>query len=144
MPAETPPPAETRLDALLAGMRPRRMPGQYAFVCLPGGSAIPAEALASFREREGLTLVLPLAEAESIGCEIMLRAAWIVLEVNSSLEACGFTAAFSRALGEAGIACNVLAAVHHDHLFVPIEQADRAMQVLHTLQAQAGADVRGR
>jgi hypothetical protein len=131
--------AETRLERLLAGMRPRRMPGEFAFATAPSGAALPESALGSFREEEGLTVILPLDEAEARGWEIALRAAWIVLEVHSSLEAVGFTAAFSQALGEAGIACNVVAAVKHDHLFVPVEQAERAMQVLLTLQKAAEA-----
>ena len=35
--------------------------------------------------------------------------------------------------GRAGISCNVVAGVHHDHLFVPVEQARQAMDALHAL-----------
>ena len=59
--------------------------------------------------------------------------AWITLTVHSSLEGVGLTAAVSRALAEADISCNVVAAFHHDHLFVPLKDADRAMKVLRTL-----------
>lgn len=127
------------LAALLAGMQPQRQPGEYAFVVVPEGAALPPAALGSFREAEGLTAIVPLEVAESLGWPVALRAVWIVLRVHSSLEATGFTAAFSTALGEAGIACNVIAAVHHDHLFVPTAQAEDAMAVLQALQGRAVA-----
>ena len=40
------------------------------------------------------------------------------------------TAAFSVALAAHGIACNVLAGLHHDHLLVPVDQAEEAIVVL--------------
>ncbi|MEY2817195.1 MAG: hypothetical protein RL275_658, partial [Chloroflexota bacterium] len=49
------------------------------------------------------------------------------------LEAVGLTAAVSKALTEANISCNVVAAYYHDHLFVPVKDADRAMDVLLSL-----------
>jgi hypothetical protein len=51
----------------------------------------------------------------------------------------GLTAAFSTALGQAGISCNVVAGIHHDHVFVPVEQAQMAMDVLDALQRSAAA-----
>jgi hypothetical protein len=46
----------------------------------------------------------------------------------------GLTAAFAHALGQAGISCNVVAGAYHDHIFVPYEQAERAMEALIGLQ----------
>ena len=132
---------ERRLDRLLADMRPRRHPGDFAFVRAPPGAALPSDALGSFREPEGLTVILPLASANALAWPVSLRVVWITLEVHSSLEASGFTAAFSTALGEAGIPCNVVAAVHHDHLFVPPEHAEHAMHLLQALQARAASSV---
>ena len=53
--------------------------------------------------------------------------------VHSSLAAVGFTAAFARALAQAGISGNVVAGVHHDHVFVPVDDAQRALEALHAL-----------
>lgn len=56
----------------------------------------------------------------------------------SDLAAIGLTAAFARALGDAGISCNVVAAAHHDHMFVPVERADAAIAALRALQRDGG------
>lgn len=122
------------LEALLARMQPELHPGRYAFVALPDGVALdPAHIVASVRESEGLSVVVPEQVALDLGLPIAFAAAWITLAVQSDLAAVGFTAAFSRALGEAGISCNVVAGVRHDHLFVPAGQAQEAMDALRTL-----------
>ncbi|WCI09543.1 ACT domain-containing protein [Arthrobacter sp. OVS8] len=54
------------------------------------------------------------------------------------LEAIGLTAAVSAALTEAKISCNVLAGFHHDHILVPVADADQALEVLHELVAASG------
>ena len=89
---------------------------------------------ASIREPEGLSVILAEEDAVDLRLPIAFIAAWITLAVNSDLAAVGLTAAFSTALGQAGISCNVVAGVHHDHLFVPVDQAQQAMAVLHALQ----------
>jgi uncharacterized protein len=61
--------------------------------------------------------------------------AWITLTVHSSLEAVGLTAAVSKALTEENISCNVVAAFFHDHIFVPVKDAERAMNALQRLIA---------
>jgi hypothetical protein len=57
----------------------------------------------------------------------------ITLRVHSALDGVGLTAAFSSELAAAGISCNVVAGYHHDHIFVPDADADRAMAALHAL-----------
>lgn len=126
------------LDVLLASLHAVRNPGVYAFCVAPSGmdaGCIPAIAL--FHEREGITAILLEESAAALGLTVAFRAAWITLKVHSDLEAVGLTAAVAAALTAEGISCNVVAAVHHDHLFVPIDRADDAIDVLDRLQASS-------
>ena len=126
------------LHRLLAEMRPLLQAGRYAFTTLPPGRTIdPAQVVASIRETEGLSVVLTEADALALDLPIAFLAAWITLEVHSDLAAVGLTAAFSQALAQAGIGCNVVAGTVHDHLFVPAERAADAMAVLQALQEDA-------
>lgn len=127
------------LHTLLARMEPTLGPDRYAFVAAPAGAAIePAAILASVREAEGLSVVVLESDALALGLPVAFTAAWITLTVHSDLAAVGLTAAVSSALAQAGIGCNVIAGVRHDHLFVPFELAARAMDVLASLQRSAG------
>jgi len=119
------------LVSLLRSLNAVRQPGVYVYCALPLEADISGlPALAMFREREALTVVLEESEALTRRLEPRFRAAWITLSVYSDLEAVGLTAAVARALADAGISCNVIAAVHHDHLFVPVAAADAALAAL--------------
>ena len=125
------------LAVLLASMQPELHAGVWAWCALPpGASTDGADAVATVREAEGLTIVVAEAEALARAWPVAFRSAWITLTVHSDLAAIGLTAAFARALGDAGISCNVIAGVHHDHLFVPVARAADAMAVLQALQAR--------
>lgn len=110
-------------------------PGVYVFASVAHDADVSAlKPLATFREAEGLSLIVEERAAHEAKLAIMFCAAWITLGVHSDLHAVGLTAAVAGALTEAGISCNVVAAAHHDHLFVPQESADAALAVLHALQ----------
>ncbi|MFM0213823.1 ACT domain-containing protein [Paraburkholderia sediminicola] len=132
----------TDLDTLLASMRPELNNGVYVFSSIPLHTDIKALLpVATFREREGLTLIVDEATAQREGLQILFRAAWITLTVHSDLQAVGLTAAFAKALGDAGISCNVVAAAFHDHIFVPFESAGNAMAQLSRLQSLAQQNI---
>jgi uncharacterized protein len=126
---------ESDLSRLLREMRPELQTGTYLF-CSLAGDRVPdgVAALATFREAEGLTLVVAAEEAERYGIAGTFEAAWITLTVHSDLAAVGFLAAVATALAGEGIPCNAIAAFHHDHLFVPVAMAEHAMGALETLQ----------
>ena len=130
------------LDTLLSQMNPLLNPGRYAFVTLPSNlPGVPTYSIATIVEPEGRSAIVAEREAVEMGLPVAFTAAWITLGVHSDLAAIGLTAAFSRALAQAGISCNVVAGVHHDHLFVPAGQAPKAMDVLHALQQTAAQDL---
>ena len=85
-------------------------------------------------EKEGMTFILDLKDAigKDIDCQSVYRL--ITLNVHSSLEAVGLTAAFSAKLTEKSISANVIAAYYHDHIFVPKEKAEQALNAILELQ----------
>ncbi len=128
------------LAALLASMQPELHAGTWAWCALPAGASLEGvDAVATVREAEGLTVVVAEADAAARAWPVAFRSAWITLTVHSDLAAVGLTAAFARALGDAGISCNVIAGVHHDHLFVPVARAADAMAALQALQGRHAA-----
>ena len=125
---------ETSLATLLRSMSPQLNAGEYVFCTLRDGHLPPGlEIIGSFREQEGLTVILERSQAEKAGFSFDYVAAWITLNVHSALEAVGLTAAFATALGQAGISCNVIAGYYHDHLFVAHTDGPRALGVLQQL-----------
>jgi len=130
---------ETDLMKLLKSMRPELNAGEYVFCVLDSSTQLAdVTPLGFFREREGVTVILPRTDADKAGLSYAGTFAWLTLTVHSSLEAVGLTAAVARALTEAGISCNVVAAFYHDHIFVPIKDAERALTALRALSDQAG------
>jgi uncharacterized protein len=125
------------LNILLSTMEPLLNPGVFAFVAPAEEEVLTGiEIYSMVREAEGLSAVILQADAIALGLPILFRAAWITLNVCSDLQAVGFTATFSKALGAAGISCNVVAGARHDHLFVPFERGEEAVAVLRTLGRQ--------
>jgi len=124
----------TDLATLLRSLRPVLHPGAFVFATLPNGVDVDAASvIASVREAEGLSVVVSEVDAQRLGLPYAFLSAWITLSVQSDLEAVGLTAAVSTALADAGISCNVVAGMCHDHLFVPFERADDAMTILRQL-----------
>lgn len=130
---------EKNLQTLLASIHPVLRDGEYVYVLWPHGRQLMPGIEAAVREAEGLTVVLPRAQADSQGLAYDFVAAWITLQVHSELEAVGLTAAVSKALTDARISCNVLAGFHHDHLLVPVGDAARALEVLAELSADSSS-----
>lgn len=124
---------ETNLEILLASMQPTLNAGAYVFCSLANPDVDWDKVLFFFREKEGLTIVCDQKTADDCGFSYASVFAWITLEVHSSLDAVGLTAAFSSALANNGISCNVVAGFYHDHIFVHYQQKDEAILVLKNL-----------
>ena len=110
----------------------------WAFVSVDEVSSeyLAEHALATFRETEGTTLIVPWERAEEfdVSSEPMAR---ITLNIHSSLEAVGLTAAVSQAHASEAISANVVAGFYHDHIFVPQTAGERALACLTLLSAAA-------
>jgi uncharacterized protein len=122
---------ETNLRQLIKNMQPVLNAGQYVFVTVDDINKTDInKAISFFKEKEAYTLIVEKQIADKWKLPYEYVAAWITLTVHSSLEAVGLTAAFSKALAHAGISCNVVAAYYHDHIFVDVKDAAKAMEVL--------------
>jgi hypothetical protein len=127
---------ETNISLLLNNMTPKLNEGEYVFCTVTSVSDInPEDIIGTFKEDEGWTVILKRTLADKLNYEYSYVASWITLTVHSSLQAVGLTAAFSRALANAGISCNVVAAYYHDHIFVAKQDAEKAMKVLKELSS---------
>jgi len=128
--------AVTQLSELLAQMAPELSDEEYVFASFPGAryADLPSLApIASVQEAEGLSLLVErsVAETARLSTDDLFRR--ITLNVHSSLKAVGLTAAVSKALAEQDIPANMIAGTIHDHIFVPADRGEEAMQVLKQL-----------
>ena len=130
-------------QAMLAGMKPRLASGEFVF-CTSRDVDLIARAnplaLGSFKEDEGTTLILARADAKALGFDEAMPMRRIVLDVFSALDGIGLTAGVASALTAAKIPCNMIAAYHHDHVFVPAHRAEEAVAVLNEVAAGAVTD----
>lgn len=123
---------ETNLTTLLQSMSPKLMTDEYVFCCVTDNHMDyqALSPLSTFRETEGLTLVITKAQAEANNIPFESVFSGITLTVHSSLDAVGLTAAVASKLAEYEISANVIAAYYHDHIFVQKEKAELAIKAL--------------
>lgn len=122
---------ETVLEKLIANMEPILNTGDYVYTTLQDLNAVPRSmTIAEVKEKEGITVVISKENADALGLNYAYVAAWITLNIHSSLQAVGLTAAFATELGKHNISCNVIAGYYHDHIFVDKSDAPKAIEAL--------------
>ena len=117
-------------------MSPRLVAGEFVFCTFENayyGDHSNLQPIASFAESEGLTLVIAKSTADQSQIKYQSIFRCITLEVHSSLDAIGLTAAFANKLAEHGISANVIAGYYHDHIFVQSELAQNSIDALKEL-----------
>ena len=134
---------EKKLDILIKNMNPFLNDGEYVFCTIKTDNINDdnkykllfshPDVICIFKEIEGITLVLNKHYADKMNLKYSTTQAWITLNVHSSLDAVGLTAAVSNALANENISCNVIAAYYHDHLFCDINNKHKAMSILNNL-----------
>jgi uncharacterized protein len=125
---------EQDLTRLRRTMAPRLDERTFVYCNLADFSLpVGLKALCTVREDEGLTAIVDKRDAERFTLPHLYESRLITLTVHSSLDAVGFLALITGRLAAAGIACNAVSGYHHDHLLVPVSQADEAMNALHAL-----------
>jgi hypothetical protein len=124
---------ESNLEILLKTMKPKLNMGAFVFCSVNDLTLVNLnESVLFFKEEKGYTIIVKKEVADTLKLDYTFKSSWITLTVHSSLEAVGLTAAFSKALADNGIGCNVVAAFYHDHIFVPIQDTEKAMAVLNS------------
>ena len=129
---------ETQLATLLRSLDPELAAPEVVFVSFADaqyGDYADLQPLAMVQEAEGMTLVVQKALADQFQLAYDGVFQCITLQVHSSLQAVGLTAAVSRQLAQRGISVNVLAGYYHDHIFVPAQQADTALSALKAIES---------
>ncbi len=113
--------SEKKNQTILKKLNPKLNDGEYVFCSVDNIEKIDYnKILGSFKEKEGISIIISKKEAANLRLSFSFIAAWITLRVYSSLEDVGLTAAFSNALNKNGISCNVISGYYHDHIFVNI------------------------
>ncbi len=124
------------LQKLLSTLQPVLKQGEFVFISHPKaiyGDGAHLNPIAAFLEREGLTLIVPRETADESGKSYNGVFRMVTMKVHSDLAAVGLTAAVAQTLAERNISANVVAAYHHDHIFVPADRADDAIAALEEL-----------
>ena len=122
---------EKNLNVLLKNMKPKLNLGEFVFCEVKNLEQINLDEIVMvFRENESISIIATKEIADKLHLKYSFIASWITLTIHYSLEAIGLTAAFSKALSENKISCNVVAAFNHDHIFVYNKDADKAMEIL--------------
>ena len=126
------------LSKILKTLSPELKHEDYVFCTFKDGqygNYLPLKPIASFQEKEGLTLVIQYEIARKYKIPLSPIMKCITLNVHSDLEAIGLTAAVAKALTNDGISANLIAGFYHDHVFVQKDKAHQAVKVLKTLQS---------
>ena len=119
------------LDTLLKSLSPDLSGTEYVFCSVPPHPNLEQlQPLATFCEKEGVSLVISRETAERAAIAFDGTFRLISLRVHSSLEAVGLTATVAAALAKRGISANIIAAYYHDHILVPAERALDALDAL--------------
>ncbi len=118
---------ERKLDNLLHGLAAELVDGVYVFATvaledMPCGF----RPRMTFREAEGINLILLRDEAEQHGLSYEFPCRMITLTVHSSLEAVGFIAHIATLFAQHGMPVNPVSGFFHDHLFILERTRDRS------------------
>ena len=125
------------IKILLKDMRPVLDNTEYIFSTIKcftiNEEILKLNPICTFLETEGTTVIINkiTADENNISYESVFNK--ITLEIHSSLDAVGLTAAFSKKLTEYGISANVVAGYYHDHIFVQNNQSKSAIRALNEL-----------
>ena len=121
----------------MSALKPCLHEEEHGFATLPMTADWPQGLipLATFAEDEGPSIIATVAQLTQAGLDHQPGWARISLTLATALDGVGLTARIATALADAGISCNMVAAYHHDHCFVPWERREEALSIIDTLES---------
>lgn len=124
------------LKDILGNLKPRILEGSFVFTTSNDELdhlMKTFKPIATFREEEGITLVISKDEADKFNIKYDSLFRCISLGVHSSLNSYGLISSISRELTKKKISSNVFSGFYHDHIFVQADLVDTALQVINSL-----------
>ncbi|MDE1465295.1 ACT domain-containing protein [Spartinivicinus poritis] len=121
------------LSQILINLKPVLATDEFVFCSLKEFNNIDIakyQPIATFIEVEGMTMVLKKEIAIQHNIVFNNVYKMITLQVHSSLDAVGLTAAVSKRLADNGISANMFAGYYHDHIFIQATKAEEALLLL--------------
>ena len=128
---------EEDLSNILNNLQPNLLNEDYVFITLEDYSlefSNQLDPIATFKEKEGFTLVIKEERAKEKNFEYNSVFKCISLGVHSSLTSVGLIATISKSLSDEGITCNVFSGYFHDHLFVQKSLSKKALELLNNIK----------
>ena len=126
-------PGQTDLKKILESIDPYLVDESFIFMTTDQSLSSISNTLnpiASFKENEGLTLVITQATADKNAITYDSVFSCISLGVHSSLESYGLISIISKELTQNNISTNVFSGYYHDHIFVQSGKADKALEII--------------
>ena len=124
------------LKDILGNLKPRILEGSFVFTTSNDELdhlMKTFKPIATFREEEGITLVISKDEADKFNIKYDSLFRCISLGVHSSLNSYGLISSISSELTKKKISSNVFSGFYHDHIFVQADLVDTALQVINSL-----------
>ena len=128
---------DENLSNLLNNLQPNLLNEDYVFISLEDCSlefSNQLDPIATFKEKEGFTLVIKEERAKEKNFEYNSVFKCISLGVHSSLTSVGLIATISKSLSDEGISFNVFSGYFHDHLFVQKSLSKKALELLNNIK----------
>jgi len=129
---------EEDLPNILNNLQPELLTEDYVFITSDDNpnSENELNPIATFKEKEGVTLVITQERAQGNNLQYNSVFSCISLGVHSSLTSVGLIAAISKSLSDNDIACNVFSGYFHDHIFVQKSLSTRALEVINNIKTK--------
>ena len=129
---------EEDLPNILNNLQPELLTEDYVFITSDDNpnSENELNPIATFKEKEGVTLVITQERAQGNNLQYNSVFSCISLGVHSSLTSVGLIAAISKSLSDNDIACNVFSGYFHDHIFVQKSLSKRALEVINNIKTK--------